>query len=222
MITATEDELRKRLLESLKIITDDVQDLFVDHHIFWEVQKIIKANPKLQQTPGTFNHWMASNFVASAALAVRRQSDQDKDSVSLRRLLEELKLRPDLFSRTYFTSLYKNGPAEHLKKMADHDYDKHVGAGRSELDPVRIQQDIDLLTTKTNQIRHYVNKKLAHYDAKGLKQTVPTFTDLEDTMRSMKELVQKYNLIMRATWIADLLPTFQFDWTEVFRVTWIS
>src|SRR5215831_11661098 len=106
--------------------------------------------------------------------------------------------------------------------MADHDYDKHVGAGRNELDPQRIQQDIDLLTAKTDQIRHYVNKKLAHYDMKGLKQPVPTFNDLDDTMKSLKELLQKYNLIMRATWLSDLLPTFQFDWIEVFRIPWIS
>src|SRR6516164_10579437 len=127
MITPTNDELRNRLLGWLKIITADVEDLFVDHHIFWEVQKFVGANPKLREMSGTVNHWMASNFVASAALAVRRQSDQDKDSVSLRRLLEELKARPDLFSRSYFTSLYKDGPPEHLKKRADHDYDKQVG-----------------------------------------------------------------------------------------------
>src|SRR5947207_3373658 len=103
---------------------------------------------------------MGSTFIASATVAVRRQADKDEHAVSLRRLLEELKSHPPLFSRAYFSSLYS---PHHPKVLVEHDYDRVAGHGRNELDTADIQNDIDLLVAETDAIRHYVNKKIAHY-----------------------------------------------------------
>jgi hypothetical protein len=108
----------------------------------------------LEQTPSHFFQWMGTNFTASATVAVRRQADNGSRAVSMRRLLEELKAYPDLFSRPYHISLY--GP--HFPAgYADGCYDKFVGKGRTGLDPTEIQKQIDLLISKTDAIKHYVD-----------------------------------------------------------------
>jgi len=216
----TEENRRARAIEWLEIIFKDVQDLIVDHHIFWAVQDIIKANKTLANTPSHFYQWMATNFIASAAIAVRRQADSDKQAVSLRRLLEELQTYPQLFSRQYHTSLYTNPGMP--KDYPDASYDRIVGKGRSELDPAAIQKEIDELTAKTEAIRHYVDRKIAHYDPRRLTQAVPTFNDLEDAIHYLDKLVCRYNLIIKATWMDTLMPTFQYDWQEIFTVPWMD
>lgn len=215
----TDDDRRTRALGWLKVIYADVQHLIVDHHIFWEVQDIIKANPTLAKTPSHFFQWMGTNFIAAEAVGVRRQGDPDKHAVSLRRLLEELKQSPHLFSRSYFLSLYG---AHHPRDLAERDYDNVAGRGRNELDPARIQQDIDVLISKSDAIRHYVNKRIAHYDFRGMAKPRPTFNDLKDSLDHLESLVKKYYFAMKASWVDRLLPTFQYDWQEIFSIPWIE
>jgi hypothetical protein len=215
----TLDHRRARTIQWLERIFKDVQDLMVDHHIFWAVQDIIKSNEVLTRTPSHFYQWMGTNFTASAAIAVRRQADNDKQAVSLRGLLEELKTYPQLFSRQYHTGLYKAPGMP--KDYADSCYDRIVGEGRTELDPAMVQIEIDDLVAKTDAIKHYVDRKIAHYDPRGLTQAVPTFNDLEDAIRVLDTLVRRYHLIMKGGWMNTLMPVFQYDWQDIFKVAWI-
>jgi hypothetical protein len=216
----TEEERRARAIKWLEVIFKDVQDLMVDHHIFWAVQEIIRANKALEKTPSHFYQWMGTNFVASAAVAVRRQADVDNHAISMRRLLEELKTYPQLFSRGYHTGLYTTPGMP--KGFPDENYDRIVGKGRNELDSVAIQRDIDELMVKTECIKHYVDRKIAHYDPRGLSQAVPTFNDLEDAIKYLDMLVCRYNLIIKATSMSTLMPTFQYDWQEIFKIPWMA
>ncbi len=56
---------------------------------------------------------------------MRRLVDLDQRSVSLARVLQELKSNPGLFSRQYYISLFKN--ATFPKEYAERDYDRQVG-----------------------------------------------------------------------------------------------
>lgn len=78
----TEEKRRERLIQSLETILRDVQDLLLDEHVFWELPKVIAANPKFNETSDVFTHWMASCFIQATAVGVRRQMKK-KDSVSL-------------------------------------------------------------------------------------------------------------------------------------------
>ena len=104
------DARRTRLIAWLEVIKDDVPDLMLDHHVFWEVQAILKANPKVTKASGLFIQWMASSFVQSAAVGVRRQAKGGDDSVSLKRVLDEVRQYPELISRQFYLAFVADSP----------------------------------------------------------------------------------------------------------------
>jgi AbiU2 len=220
----TEEERRKRLIEWLNIIYKEVQDVLVDDHIFWEIQEIFKANQQLSSTPSMFNQWLASGFVTSAAIAVRRQADKAENCVSLHRFLTELIKFPPLASRLYFVAMYRasNIPPEFAEDMANGDYDRVVGARLSEPDALQVQAEIDELLQKTEQIRHYVDRRQAHYDQRGLQKPLPTFEDLSECLALCERLVKKYKLLLTGAGISTLLPTITYDWKAIFYFPWLK
>jgi hypothetical protein len=217
-----EAERRKRLTEWLDVIYKDVQDVVVDDHVFWEIQEIFRQNSRLAKTPSIFNQWMASAFIQSAALGVRRQADKADTCVSLHRLLLEVKKYPGLVSREYYVSLCANLPEHHAKKMADGTYDRLVGAGLVQPDPEQVQAEIDELLAKTDGIRHYVDRRAAHYDTRGIQKPIPTFNDLADCLAFFERLIKKYKDLLTGVALSNLLPVFLYDWKAIFHFPWLE
>jgi len=216
----TDRERLKRVLAWLDIIAAEVVELQISNYVFWEVQKVIRANEKLQHAESIFFEWMVSVFAHSAAVGVRRQAALDDQSVSLRRLLDELQNYPHLVTREYHRNLFKN-KSTRVRQLVDRAYDNYVGPGRTELDPAKIQKDIDLLSAAARKIHHYTDRVVAHYDEKGLRQPVPTFSDLSNCLLEMDELVLKYLELLKGEAKVTLLPSFLYDWKSIFRIPWI-
>jgi hypothetical protein len=221
-----EKERRQRLRLWLDTIYREVQNTMLDNSIFWEVQEMFKNNSLLAETPNIFNQWMASNFIRAAAVSVRRQTDRSKDSISMYRFLTEIKNYPALLSRDSVIALYAeidtSLPANVCIDHANGDYDKRVGVGKSVPDPTQIQNEIDKLLKLAGGIKHYVDKRIAHYDQQGLKQPVPNFSDMEVCFSFFEEMIKKYKVLLEATGITQILPTFQYDWKAIFRFPWLN
>ena len=215
-----DQERLKRVLAWLDIIAAEVVELLINNYAFWQVQEVIRANKELQHAESVFFEWMVSVFAHSAAVGVRRQAALDDQSVSLHRLLVELQKYPHLVTREYHRNLFKN-KSTRVQQLVYHAYDNYVGLGRTELDPARIQIDIDLLAAASKKIHHYTDRVVAHYDEKGLRQPVPTFHDLSKCLLEMEELVLKYLELVKGESKITLLPTFLYDWKSIFRTPWI-
>ncbi len=74
----TETERRDRLIKWLEDIYREVQQLLVNEHLFWELQKIVKENDNFKDASGLFTRWIADGFKNSSMIAVRRQVKLDK------------------------------------------------------------------------------------------------------------------------------------------------
>jgi hypothetical protein len=221
-----ETERRQRLREWLDTIYREIQDAMVDNHVFWEVQKMFENNSRLADTPSIFNQWMASNFIQAAAVSIRRQTDKNEDSISMHRFLLEVKQFPGLVSRDSVLNLYASTnsplPPSVLADLANDAYDRYIGVGRTFPDPNQIQDEIDKLLDCAGGIKHYVDKRVAHYDRRGLKQPVPRFSDLEDCLALLEGKIKKYKTLLEGTGIAQMLPTFTYDWKAIFRFSWLD
>ena len=129
----------------MRAIRVDVRSLLLSRQIFWEIQKIVSANAKLQEQPGLFNRWLATNYVVAATVGIRRQLDRDPRSVSIVRLLTEveaaLEERPDILSRANFAKNYR----PELREAAERQYDKLVGAGEQRVDAAFVGLDLESL-----------------------------------------------------------------------------
>ncbi|MBU4037878.1 MAG: hypothetical protein KKA35_15780, partial [Proteobacteria bacterium] len=80
--------------------------------------------------------------------------------------------------------------------------------------------DLKSLQTKAAKCEKYADMRVAHFDKRALKNP-PTFKDLDDCINHLEELLKKYLLIFRATCVSSVLPTWQYDWKEIFLAPWI-
>ncbi len=201
----------------LETIKSDVTNLSVYRHVFWEVQNIIEANPKIQ-LPSTFYDWMGSVYAAYATIGLRRQIDKDDRTISFRRLLEEAKSRPEVISRDSYVALYKDPVIR--QRVADEEFDKFAGSGKPHIDPAMLQEDASRLIKKIESVKGYADKRIAHYDKEGPAK-LPTYGDLDECLDLVEDLLRKYLAVFRAQAYGQILPVWQYDWKQIFRHTWI-
>lgn len=181
----TEDR-RNRLVAWLEVIKEDVQDLMYDHYVFWEVQDILRANPKASSASGLFNQWMASSFIQSAAVGVRRQAKANDDSVSLKRFLKEVRQFPELVSRDVYLAFFAASPAWLTESNGIGYFDSLAGPGGPHIQTSVVDQQMAELDAAVNSVEHYVDRRIAHYDKRGLAKPVPTFKDLEGALKALE------------------------------------
>jgi len=202
----------------LGILERAVTDLRIDQHIFWEVQEIIRANPKIH-TPGDFNGWMGRMYSAAISVAIRRQVDSDSRSVSFIRFLGELKSTPKVVSRERYVALFREAGLPEF--LANADFDRHVGVGFNSLDPGAVDREIETLKLKTEPLRTYVNKRIAHHDEKEFTN-FPKFRDIDEAIDYLEVLVKRYVLLFRAKGLTQVLPYWQYDWKAIFYHPWVE
>jgi hypothetical protein len=99
-----QEQIFERWQAWIKIISDEIQGLLINRYIFWEVQKIIKSNPKIQ-IGSAFYDWMGIIYPAAMAMGVRRQIDFRRDIISFARLLKEIQRNPVILSRERYLIL---------------------------------------------------------------------------------------------------------------------
>jgi hypothetical protein len=215
-----EAERRQRLITWLEVIFRDVEDLLLDDSIFWRLQQLISANPRFKQTPGLFSQWMASSFIQATAVGVRRQAKRDDDSISLKRLLTEVQKYPSLVSRSHYLSFFKDAEPW-LKEAGDREFDAMAGVGATCIPVALVEQHLQELDAGVSAIEHYVDRRVAHYDKRGLAKPTPTLGDLTAALRTLEKLVMFYWLYLKGSSMTTMLATVQFDWEAIFRFPWL-
>lgn len=214
----TEVERRERLISWLETIYSDVQDLIVDDHLFWCLQGIVGANPRFKDTPGRFTQWIAASYVQSTAVGVRRQAKDREDAVSLRRFLKEVRKYPQLVSRNHYLSLY-TGKEPWLIKAGEDDFNRVAGVGSQVVPLGLVDQQLAELDNAIAGIEHYVDRRIAHYDPRGLARPVPTFKDLGNALHTLEGILSLYSRLLRGHG-GPMLPRILDDWQKVFRFAW--
>ena len=216
-----ESDRRTRLIQWLEAILKDIQDLLLDDYIFWELQSLVAANPNFKESPGLFTQWMASCFIQATATGVRRQAKINDDSISLARFLAEVEKYPNLVSRGHYMSLYDGKEAWYVE-IGAHDFDDVAGSGAAHLPTDLIRRQISDLKAAVDGIEHYVDRRVAHYDKRGLAKPTPTFADLTAALSTLERLVILYWRLLKGGSYQRLLPTIQFDWQQIFRFGWLQ
>src|SRR5262245_55027308 len=134
----TDDEQWARWNGWLEKIREDVEDALFRRRIFQDVRAMIDENPLIRRV-SSFWDWMAGVYEDSAAMAVRRQLDNRNDSVSLVRLLTEIRRDPQVLSRSRFVALYD---AE-MQPAAELEFDRYIERGAQHIDPATVESDLE-------------------------------------------------------------------------------
>lgn len=215
-----ESAQRDRLIKWLQVVSRDVEDLLLDDHVFWELQDVVRRNPRFATASGLFTQWMFTAFVQATAIGgVRRQAKADDDSVSLRRFLLEVQNYPSLVSRDHYMSLFK-GKHPDLIEAGQLEFDDVAGAGQPHLSSTIVDGQLRELDGAVRGIEHYVDRRVAHYDKRGLARPTPTLGELSAALKTIEKLVVLYWQLLKGASMTTLLPTIQFDWQNIFRFAW--
>jgi hypothetical protein len=202
----------------LDVIHSEVRNLLINRYFFWEVQGMIRNNPKIQKH-SAFYEFFGTIYSESALIGIRRQVKIDKDSISFARLLSEICKTPKVLSKTRFVDLYGESEAkEH--GLPDRHFKQFAGAVGNHIDPELVRSDLEQLKMKAQKCEKYGDKRVAHFDRKG-PDHIPTFKELNDCMDFLEGLIKKYLRLFRADVYLQILPVFQYDWKAIFREPWL-
>src|SRR5258708_37217060 len=91
------NKLFEELHEWLKVLDKQVMSLRTNQHIFWEVQKIIRGNPKIDK-PNDFYGWMAEMYAHAMSVAIRKIIDKNRNTISFQTFLLRLNANHTDFS----------------------------------------------------------------------------------------------------------------------------
>lgn len=205
-------------------ILPQVTTLLHNRNIFLEVQKIIKANPSLLED-GVFIDWMTTVYVGDALMGIRRQLDLDNDSISLVRLLREVKQYPEVLSRDRYIKLHAETPVpdgleSYFGQKANRNFDKCSEPDKAHIDPSLVEVDLTQLKNSTKRLKRFANKRIAHFDRNKFKDP-PTFSELYESLDLIEQILKKYLLFLHGGTYIRISPTIIPNWTAIFRQPWI-
>jgi len=196
----------------IEIICDDIKRVLTFNYINNEVQGLIDKNPDIQ-IGTTFYWWLDNIYIESIAIGIRRQIDKRSDSISLRRLLEDIKNNPEIISRERFVASWNN------KGWAKGSFDKLAGEG-TQINTKIIENDLKIIEEKVGKIKGLANKKIAHRDKNDF-QDLPTYKEIDECCDYLKEIVEKYFFLLHGIGLTIILPPL-YDWKKIFRIPWIK
>jgi len=198
-------------------VHDDIQQLLVKRNIFWEVQQIIKNNSELHK-PSSFYSYLGDTYVAYISIGIRRQVKINNQSISFSRLLSEMIDTPSVLSRKYYTGLYQGSV---VVDFADRDFDKFSGTGRSQISKEMVSSDLRELNRTASKVEDFSDRRIAHHDTRRPKE-LPTFNEVDACLDVLDKLYVKYHLVFHASSMDSLMPTYQYDWQEIFEIPWLN
>lgn len=233
----------KKWLTWMATIHNEIQGLVVDANMFWEVQDIIRANPRIQK-PNAFYRYLGRTYLSHALAGLRRQVKPQKDSISFAGLLEDIAKNPEILSRDYYRSLcaFPDGPdisqieTEGRKELAEigitgtsqlkdlikmDDFAPYADVSGKHVCPKMVEDDLKRLKSSVEIHEEYTDKRIAHWD-KDDPEVIPTFGELDDCIKLLDETYVKYHLLFHAESIDTLMPTYQYEWKTIFLEPWLK
>lgn len=233
----------KKWLRWMETIHDQILGLLRDTSVFWEVQEIIRTNPRIQK-PGAFYRYLGRTYLSHALAGLRRQIKPNKDSISFIGLLNDIASNPEHLSQSFYRSLCSNpdvpdiyqiesegktrlaeagiSDSSQLKKLIIvNDFAQYADASGKHVCPQMVEADRDKLKLEVEACQGYADRRIAHWD-KDEPEDVPTFGELDECLKLLDKTYVKYHVLFYAEWIDTLMPTYQYNWKTVFLEPWLA
>lgn len=196
-------------------IDREVTDLFLSRHIWRSLQQVIGDHPAMPSS--VYFEWQAQCYAAAQAVAVRRQREVKDGVITLGRLMTEMAETPELLTRQRYVSMYDWG----MQHLGDRHFDRWAPSGGAHLDGAVVGDDLVSLLKRAENIKRYVDKRLAHYEKPRPAGKVPSFADLDDAVEALGEMYRKYAGLLTGGDRIEMTPAIQYDWMAPFRMPWI-
>ena len=202
----------KKWQEDIEKITGDVEDLLYSKLQAEELEKIIRANPFVQQNVGSFWEHYKLNYTYFIVSKIWHQIDEDTRSLSLINLLKDLLTNHSLITKSWWVS---QGP----NALSSSTFEEEFGKGDC-LDPSLVCEDMQGLRESTKEIKEFRHKQVGHKDNSGKFASNISYTKIKEAIDQIEELVIKYQLLLTQSGYESLTPV-PDDWEVAFTKEWI-
>lgn len=198
-------------------IEGELVHLLASRKIYMGYGNMVRANKTVQSDGVTFHNWVVDNYVTFVSMAIRRQLDTDSDSISLARLVTDIKNNPESMARANHVAFYTKMPFGIGNAQGNQAFTEHAGAGEH-IDPAIAEADLVKLQEASRAVELLANRRIAHKSTRSTPTI--TFDDVDECIETIKVIAQKYILLLSAA--HNLLEPTMPDWQNVFLRKWIN
>jgi len=201
----------------IRDLEDPIQDLVISRKLYEDLGEIVKANAAAR-VPADFHVWLAKNYAVSIAVGVRRLLDEDADSLSVARLLTDIRAHNKSITRRSHRHWMRRAPVE----VSDAHFDELAGSGSAFLPKHEPAADLSRLKKAGAATIDMVNKRIAHMDIDGRtrRRRLPRFKDTYAAIDEIEAVYLKYRALLTGKSSDSLLPVWVYDWTSIFEHPW--
>jgi hypothetical protein len=199
----------------IKSIKTDLGRTVNDRAIFREFLKVVRENSEWidEHRSGRFCAFVVRCYVARTVLGIRRHVKLDKDSISLARLLQQMREGAKQVTFEFYTTQFPIDPNSVPWQEVTY---RSLSEGGKVLSQEVIEKDERVLQELTATIEAFADRALAHIDKRGFEGTL-TFAELDRAIDAFDQVVARYIAFITGDGYDSLEAVVQYDWVEVFR-----
>jgi hypothetical protein len=224
------DKLWKDWRSDIDEIKQDTYELFSSRRTFRDVAAVFRGNPRLQEVGGHLWDWMRISYASYVVMRVRRETDEQGNTVNLNQLLAEIEARPEVITRARYFAMLALPPGHFLLESNERYFtDEWTGPssrpspgnpGADYVDPPRIRDDRDSLQAAVERVKEIGNRQVAHRTRVEVKDL--TFPELDATFDAIEKTLKKYYTLLHGATLMQAEPAPQFNTHAVFTFPWID
>lgn len=223
------DELWAEWRRDFETIKKDTHYLFRERRTFRDVADVFRKNNRLRAVGGHLWDWMRASWVSHVAMRIRRESDEQANTVNFNQLLREIEARPNVATRGRYFAMVNLGPdKDWLRPMLEESFTRlWLSEGvppstnpEDHVDGTRVAADRERLQQAADRVIDVANQRVAHrtrVDVKSL--TVP---EVDAAFDAIEETLKKYHLLLNGASLDSAEPTPQYDTHEVYTFPWLE
>jgi len=213
----TNDLLLARWKEDYETLAADVRTIHRRRIIFSELDDEMVRRAAME-SGYVVERFLRPMYVEAQVVALRRLNDGDVRSVSFRRLLDEMRLRPNVATRSHYVEMavsqFLDDPDGHHRRVEEENFDRLAGAGHDHLRDDVLAGYLKQLDEDLARVKQFVDKNVAHRDR--LEAQALTWRELDAVIDNLEFRMNDVGLVLTgATYAAAPSPPPM--WREAFQ-----
>lgn len=208
--------LRRKWRRWCRIIENDILNQYkYDKLIYKEYLKIIEAN-KAIQSPPDFHNWGCQNYGKSLLLYVRKLSDKDSRTYSIRKLVGNIAENHKQVTKRALVCCYKG----HHKQTVLDFWNTNVGSNHEFIPKSIPLSHIEQIKTVTKKANTIVDKTIAHFDRTKRIRTIE-YEKVDKIIYNLVEILYFYSVLVGGHVACDTNNyVIVYDWKTIFKKAW--
>ncbi len=214
------EQLWAKWREDVERLYDELVATFALRRQYRDFMQLFAENTELQRTGGHVWNWMRTCYVNTMLIRIRRHTGGQRNEASLRQLIREIRLRPEVPTRARVVGA-PQGPVDFLHGTLDAQFTAGWAAGvdAGELAPSALTAAMSQLEAAGRRTNAVANSRYIHLHPSVPDQLL-SFADLDAALDEIEKVFQRFHSLVLGVGLFQLEPAPQFDTHKVFSFPW--